>query len=294
MVIRAEKGGGLCSVCSRCFSPVDSCLSSFFLQYLYRGFSSTLLFSEDAQSSVPAFYRQANEVRPVSYLLPKGKTPQMFLLFRRENATNANTNHHFAAKPVRRVFTQEDIMFGRVHRGTPFGHTNPSTGFGMHPVSGGLAFHHYNESQVFANSLSRQIAQNQKFSPLQRMPTEAPRPAPKLAPVAPRPVHEKQLVRPSPLEMKLKSQCCDSISCVRSHVYIIKQGRANLFKIGFSQTSVQARLKTLQTGNPKELTIVGMFHGAQPEEQELHRIYKERRQKGEWFAFPPGTCFLLP
>jgi hypothetical protein len=94
--------------------------------------------------------------------------------------------------------------------------------------------------------------------------------------------------------MKLKSQCCDSISCLRSHVYIIKQGRANLFKIGFSQTSVQARLKTLQTGNPKELTIVAMFHGAQPEEQELHRIYKERRQKGEWFAFSPGTCFLLP
>ena len=228
---------------------------------------------------------------------PQKKTPLMFILFRRENATNANTN--LAKKPVRPVFTREDTMFGQVHRGTPFGHTNPSTGFGMHPVSGALAFHHYNESQVFANSLSRQVAQNQRFSLLQRMPTEAPQqapqPAPQLAPVAPRPVlHEKQLVRPSPLEMKLKSQCCDSISCVRSHVYIIKQGRANLFKIGFSQTSVQTRLKTLQTGNPKQLTIVAMFHGAQPEEQELHRIYKERRQKGEWFAFPPGTCFLLP
>ena len=99
--------------------------------------------------------------------------------------------------------------------------------------------------------------------------------------------------RPAPVEVKLKSEFCDSISCVKPHVYILKQDGTNTFKIGFSQTSVQARLKTLQTGNPKLLTIVAMFHGSQQDEQALHRVHKEHRQKGEWFAFPPGTCSLL-
>lgn len=118
--------------------------------------------------------------------------------------------------------------------------------------------------------------------------SRAPRPAPCAAPR-----HSPADKRPAPLEIELKTKFCDSISCLKPHVYIIKQDRACLFKIGFSQTSVQSRLKTLQTGNPNPLKIVAMFHGAQPVEQALHRLYKDHRRKGEWFAFSAGDCHLL-
>lgn len=94
-------------------------------------------------------------------------------------------------------------------------------------------------------------------------------------------------------EMCIKEGACDSVVCEKSHVYIIRQGTTNMYKIGFSKTSVQSRLRQLQTGNHLKLTLARVFHGGQDTEMFLHERYRKFRQCGEWFKFQAGDCFLL-
>lgn len=93
-------------------------------------------------------------------------------------------------------------------------------------------------------------------------------------------------------ELAIKQQSCSAITCQKSHVYFIKETTSNNFKIGFSGC-VQQRLKSLQVGNSRPLEIVTMFHGARLEEQFLHNRYRKNKIIGEWYSFPPGSCFLL-
>jgi hypothetical protein len=76
-------------------------------------------------------------------------------------------------------------------------------------------------------------------------------------------------------------------------VYFIRQGDTNFYKIGFSASSVQGRVKSLQTGNPLPLHIAKMYHGDQKTEQFLHKRYKKKQGVGEWFEFKDGDCALL-
>lgn len=94
-------------------------------------------------------------------------------------------------------------------------------------------------------------------------------------------------------EMCIKEGTCDSVVCQKSHIYIIRQGETNMYKIGFSKTSVQSRLRQLQTGNHLKLTLAKVFHGGQDAEFFLHERYRKFRQCGEWFEFQAGDCFLL-
>ena len=65
-------------------------------------------------------------------------------------------------------------------------------------------------------------------------------------------------------------------------VYVISDGDA--FKIGVSKNP-QKRLKTLQTGNKKKLTLEFCEHKNEPYKIEtiVHRTLNEYRTEGEWF-----------
>lgn len=67
-------------------------------------------------------------------------------------------------------------------------------------------------------------------------------------------------------------------------VYIIKDCSLNYFKIGFS-TDPKVRESTLQAEKPT-LELVFKTPGTRTNEREVHRILREYRVRGEWFAVP--------
>ena len=66
-------------------------------------------------------------------------------------------------------------------------------------------------------------------------------------------------------------------------IYFIKEtGRgADFIKVGIA-TDIVARLKELQTGNPRKLSIMGVIEGSYKEEAVILRLLKKWRVTGEW------------
>jgi hypothetical protein len=56
------------------------------------------------------------------------------------------------------------------------------------------------------------------------------------------------------------------------------------YKIGFTSGSADARIKSLQTGNPEMITLVGTIPGSPAEESNLHVKFHRKRVRGEWFT----------
>lgn len=54
-------------------------------------------------------------------------------------------------------------------------------------------------------------------------------------------------------------------------------------KIGVSK-NIYNRVRTLQSGFPKELKILGCMLGGVKKEKELHKQFNEIRDRGEWFS----------
>ncbi|STQ89310.1 GIY-YIG nuclease family protein [Iodobacter fluviatilis] len=71
-------------------------------------------------------------------------------------------------------------------------------------------------------------------------------------------------------------------------VYFVSDDLRNQVKIGRS-TDVKRRVKTLQTGNPSALKLMGWINTANDAsmESELHEHYKGLRGIGEWFSIGP-------
>jgi hypothetical protein len=66
-------------------------------------------------------------------------------------------------------------------------------------------------------------------------------------------------------------------------VYFIEEEGTGLIKIGHSNDTM-ARLASLQTGNPRKLTLLREIEGKGEDlERELHERYKANRLNGEWF-----------
>jgi hypothetical protein len=65
------------------------------------------------------------------------------------------------------------------------------------------------------------------------------------------------------------------------HIYLITDGTA--VKIGLSQDP-EARLKELQTGNPRKLHIFGTIVGDYDKEKLLQEHFASKNLGGEWFA----------
>jgi len=73
------------------------------------------------------------------------------------------------------------------------------------------------------------------------------------------------------------------------YVYFIQEGRGKhgSIKIGKS-SNINKRLKSLQTGNPRKLTLMATIKCTTPNnahrlESKLHLMFKADRVRGEWF-----------
>jgi hypothetical protein len=75
---------------------------------------------------------------------------------------------------------------------------------------------------------------------------------------------------------------------MKYHIYLIRQGGTDYYKIGLSRNPVEQRLKSLQTGCPNELEIVDVFtteYGFVLE-RSIQRAYEHKKVFGggdEWF-----------
>jgi hypothetical protein len=70
------------------------------------------------------------------------------------------------------------------------------------------------------------------------------------------------------------------------HVYVIRAGDEDLFKVGKTSIPVAHRLKALQTGCPHRLSVYAAIASYFPERMEkiVHRMLSGYRTQGEWFA----------
>ena len=59
-------------------------------------------------------------------------------------------------------------------------------------------------------------------------------------------------------------------------------------KIGWTATDARRRLRSLQTGNPTRLAILGEARGSLATEAQIHRRLREHRLTGEWFERGPA------
>ena len=68
-------------------------------------------------------------------------------------------------------------------------------------------------------------------------------------------------------------------------IYLVRAG--DRIKIGYAESDVPGRIKTLQTGCPTPLTLLATFPGGRSVEASLHRRYAHLRTTGEWFRADP-------
>lgn len=77
-----------------------------------------------------------------------------------------------------------------------------------------------------------------------------------------------------------------------SKIYLIKSYNEDqpLYKIGFTKGNSKKRIKELSTGNPFELELVCTFDTKfnMKVERILHRRYKSKKVRGEWFNLDTG------
>jgi len=81
--------------------------------------------------------------------------------------------------------------------------------------------------------------------------------------------------------------------CVVGYVYIIRQSNSNFYKIGWTENktgltdkqSVNMRIASLQTGNPKTLEVIGFFRASSGKTEKIvHKLFDSKRLTGEWFS----------
>jgi hypothetical protein len=67
-------------------------------------------------------------------------------------------------------------------------------------------------------------------------------------------------------------------------VYVVASD--GYWKIGVTYGNVQDRIRSMQTGNPHEISLVWSIRHLQPEQAEarLHAAFDHKRVRGEWFT----------
>jgi len=76
-------------------------------------------------------------------------------------------------------------------------------------------------------------------------------------------------------------------------IYIIRCDEPLSIKIGFTIKDPRKRLRSLQTGCPIQLTLLGWYPGSLRQEQELHQQLAEFRMSGEWFRVDERMSEIL-
>jgi len=69
-------------------------------------------------------------------------------------------------------------------------------------------------------------------------------------------------------------------------IYILRAGESHKVKIGFSKSnsSLQERIKTLQSCSPQPLKLEGKMRGSKLKERYLHHLCIKRHLHHEWFS----------
>jgi hypothetical protein len=71
---------------------------------------------------------------------------------------------------------------------------------------------------------------------------------------------------------------------VTSRVYFVQADSGDgLIKIGTTSSRVEDRLRTMQTGSPVRLKVLGTVPGDSRVESQLHLMFSDIRMHGEWF-----------
>lgn len=73
-------------------------------------------------------------------------------------------------------------------------------------------------------------------------------------------------------------------------IYFIQEERTNNIKIGWVKAKPQERMRTLQIGTPRKLSLLGCIHGSIVKEKLLQKSFKAYKIRGEWFK--PGKDLL--
>lgn len=70
-----------------------------------------------------------------------------------------------------------------------------------------------------------------------------------------------------------------------AYIYLIRKETTHIYKIGLTRQNPKDRLVQLQCGSPDVLCLVAFkkIQNASGVERNLHRRYKERHIRGEWF-----------
>ena len=70
-------------------------------------------------------------------------------------------------------------------------------------------------------------------------------------------------------------------------VYFIENVETGRIKVGFTDGSVAARLRALQTGSDARLRLLGVLESNElrgTTERQLHRRFRGYHYRGEWFS----------
>ena len=83
----------------------------------------------------------------------------------------------------------------------------------------------------------------------------------------------------------------------KGFVYLLEDYRNNerAFKIGFTTTSVNKRIKQLQTGNSVNIIEVFKYQTINylKVEKILHRLFAPQHKRGEWFSITDEQAFTF-
>ena len=76
-------------------------------------------------------------------------------------------------------------------------------------------------------------------------------------------------------------------------VYFISESGTKNVKIGYTRDDIFGRLQTLQTGNCRKLTLIGLIRdGTMKDETLLHKRFKNSWINLEWFEVKEGSDLL--
>lgn len=75
-------------------------------------------------------------------------------------------------------------------------------------------------------------------------------------------------------------------------IYIIRAKGTGMVKIGFTKkkAGINKRLRSIQTGCPHELKLLGYMPGSKRKERCMHILCRNRKAVGEWFKLSDDEC----